>query len=385
VSTDALTLTRMAHGAGCGCKLGPALLTQALAHLPGLAVDPDILVGHERMDDAAVYRVRDDLAVVATVDFFTPIVDDPATFGRIAATNALSDIYAMGATPLLALAVAGFPKDGDVDVLGEIFRGGASATAEHGCPVLGGHTVDDAEPKYGLAVVGTVHPDRVMTNAAGVPGDVLVLTKPLGVGIAAAAHKAGAAAPGLMEAAVTSMLQSNRAASEAALEVGVRCATDVTGFGLLGHLRELVAASGVGAALRVDRIPVLDGALRMVDAGHVSGGAQRNRDFAGEYVDFHHLVVEEVRTILLDPQTSGGLLLAVPRERLSDLLQALGSRGVRGVAIGQLIPEPVGRIGVLTSVDRVGASGGGSRTARPRDTPEGAPPPGGAASFPGGS
>lgn len=346
---DVVPLTHMAHGAGCGCKLGPALLTQALAHLPGFESHPDILVGHDRMDDAAVYRVRDDLAVVATVDFFTPIVDDPETFGRIAATNALSDVYAMGATPLFALAVAGFPKDEDIDVLGQIFRGGAAVAAEHSCPVLGGHTVDDAEPKYGLAVVGTVHPDRLMTNAAGVAGDVLVLTKPLGVGIAAAARKAGAGSSALMDAAVAGMLQSNRAASEAALEVGVRCATDVTGFGLLGHLRELAAASGVGAVLHVDRVPVLDGAARMASEGHVSGGAQRNHEFVAPFVDFHDPVLEDARRVLFDPQTSGGLLLAVAHDRLPDLLQALGSRGVGGAAIGRLVPEPAGRIGVLAS------------------------------------
>jgi selenide, water dikinase len=347
VTTQSVPLTQMAHGAGCGCKLGPGLLSQALAHLPGLAPDPNVLVGHDRMDDAAVYRVREDLAVVATVDFFTPIVDDPETFGRIAATNALSDVYAMGATPLLALAVAAFPKDGDIDVLGEIFRGGAAVAADHGCPVLGGHTVDDAEPKYGLAVVGTAHPDRLMTNAAGMAGDVLVLTKPLGAGIAAAAHKAGADAPGLLDAAVAGMLQSNRAASEVALELGVRCATDVTGFGLLGHLREMVAASGLGAMVRADRVPVLTGAVRMANLGHVPGGAERNRAFTGDFVDFHHLVADDARTVLFDPQTSGGLLIAVARDRADALIHGLESRGVHAAAVGTLVSEHVGRIAVL--------------------------------------
>jgi len=347
-----------------------------MAALPRLPADPNILVGHDRMDDAAVYRIREDLALVGTVDFFTPIVDDPETYGRIAATNALSDVFAMGATPVFALAVGAFPKDGDMATLGAIFRGGAEVAAEHGCPVLGGHTIDAAEPKYGLAIVGTVDPGRLMTNAAGRPGDVLVLTKPLGTGIAAAAHKAGAAPPGLIEAATEVMLQSNRAASEAALEAGVRCATDVTGFGLLGHLLEMATASGVGAAVRIDRVPVLDGIVRLVAAGHVPGGAQRNRDHAADRVDFQHQVTEEARTVLFDPQTSGGLLLAVPQDRLSALLGALGARGVRGVAIGQLLEEPVGRIGVLTPVDRIGPTGGGSRTARRTDVPEGAPPPG---------
>jgi selenide, water dikinase len=369
-------LTAMARGAGCGCKLGQALLVQALGAMPGRPEDPDVLVGPETLDDAAVYRVRDDLAVAASVDFFTPVVDDPATFGAIAAVNALSDLYAMGATPTLALAVACFPKEEDPERLGAILRGGAEAALAEGCPVLGGHTVDDPEPKYGLAVVGTVHPDRLMTNAAGRPGDVLVLTKPLGVGIAIAAHGAGAAAPGLHEAAVASMRTSNRAAAEAALEVGVRCATDVTGYGLLGHLREMAAASGVGAVLRVDRIPVLDGVVRAVADGHVPGGAGRNRDFLADHVDFDGQITDEARAILVDPQTSGGLLLAVTQERLRDLLGALGARGVRGTAVGQLLPEPVGRVGVLTPVNRIGPTGGGSRTPPAPENP-GPPPPGG--------
>ena len=190
MSDPAIPLTQMAHGSGCGCKLGPGLLTQALAAMPGLPADGNILVGHDRMDDAAVYRVSDSLAVAATVDFFTPIVDDPATFGAIAATNALSDIYAMGGTPTFALAVTAYPKDGDLAVLGEILRGGGEVALAAGAPVLGGHTVDDAEPKYGLAVVGTVDPDALMTNAGGQAGDVLVLTKALGTGIAVAAAKA---------------------------------------------------------------------------------------------------------------------------------------------------------------------------------------------------
>ncbi|MEW6582340.1 MAG: selenide, water dikinase SelD, partial [Actinomycetota bacterium] len=340
MTSEAVPLTHMAHGAGCGCKLSPALLSRALAALPPLDGMRDVLVGHDRMDDAAVVRVADDLAVVATVDFFTPIVDDPETFGRIAATNAVSDVYAMGGAPLVALAVAAFPKDGDMEVLAGIFRGGAAVAAEHGCPVLGGHTIDDAEPKYGLAVVGTVHPDRLVTNAAGRPGDVLVLTKPLGVGIAAASRKAGADPPGLHDAAVATMLASNRAAAEAAAEAGVRCGTDVTGFGLLGHLRELVAASGVGAVIRIDRVPVLDGALQALAAGHAPGGLRRNRDFAGEHVDFDPRVAEDARAILFDPQTSGGLLLAVPADRLDALAAALAARGVRGAPIGGLVDAP---------------------------------------------
>jgi selenide,water dikinase len=363
---EAIPLTGMAHGSGCGCKLGPGLLTKVLAAMPGLPEDANILVGHDRMDDAAVYRISGDMAVAATVDFFTPIVDDPATFGAIAATNALSDIYAMGGRPTFALAVTAFPKDGDLAVLGQIMRGGAEVANAHGAPVLGGHTVDDAEPKYGLAVVGTADPDRLMTNEAGQVGDVLVLTKALGTGIAVAAAKAEG--PGPVHAlAVEQMLQSNRAASEAALEIGIRCATDVTGFGLLGHLRELVAASGVGAVVRVDRVPAIDGVLAL--AGHAPGAVQRNRDHIERWVDFEDTVAPEAQTLMFDPQTSGGLLLACPRERLDALMGALGRRAVRAHAIGQLVAAPVGRIGVVSPVSGLGATDTGNRTSHPDAAP----------------
>jgi selenide, water dikinase len=369
MADEPIALTAMAHGAGCGCKLSPGVLSEALASMPGLPIDPDILVGHDHMDDAAVYRISDELAVVGTLDFFTPIVDDPATFGAIAATNAISDVYAMGGRPLFALAIAAYPKDGDMAVLGEIMRAGAQVGAAHGCPVLGGHSIDDAEPKYGLAVTGTVAPDRVMTNAAGQVGDVLVLTKPLGTGIAVAAAKAGA--PGPVHArAVAQMLQSNREAAEAALEVGIRCATDVTGFGLLGHLRELVAASGVGAVIRVDRVPPIEGVLALIEQGHAPGAVDRNRAYVEQWVDFEDAVVADARTLMFDPQTSGGLLLACPRASLNALLAALGSRGIRPFPIGQLIAAPVGRIGVVSPVNRMGPTGGGSQTAEPETRPD---------------
>ncbi|HRC08700.1 MAG TPA: selenide, water dikinase SelD, partial [Miltoncostaeales bacterium] len=286
-------------------------------------------------------------AIVATLDFFTPIVDDPATFGRIAATNAINDVYAMGGTPLLALAVVGYPKDGDLDVLGEILRGGVAAAADHGIGVLGGHPIDDPEPKYGLAVIGRVSPDAVMTNAAGRPGDILVLTKALGTGIAVAAAKASQ--PGAAHAAaVAQMCVSNRAAAEAAGEVGIRCATDVTGFGLIGHLRELALASGVGAAIRIDKIPPIQGVLELIAEGNLPGAIDRNRAHLEQFVDFDDGVVADARTLLFDPQTSGGLLIACPRADLDHLHDALLARGVRGWPIGQLLPEPAGRIGVIS-------------------------------------
>ena len=373
MSTEQIPLTKMAHGAGCGCKLAPGVLGEALAHMPPLPVDPNILVGNAQMDDAAVYRVAGDLAIAGTLDFFTPIVDDPATFGAIAATNAISDIYAMGGQPIFAMAIAAYPKDGDLGVLGEILRGGAEVAAAHGCPVLGGHSIDDAEPKYGLAVVGRIDPERVMTNAAGTPGDVLVLTKALGTGIAVAAAKTDG--PGPVHAlAVAQMLRSNREAADAAREVGIRCATDVTGFGLLGHLRELVEASGCGAVVRVDRVPPIDGVLELIGLGHAPGAVERNRDFVGQWVDFEESVVADARTLMFDPQTSGGLLLACPRDRLDALMSALGERGIRPFAIGQLIPEPVGRIGVISPVNRMGPTGGGSRTAAQPNPPPAAGP-----------
>ncbi len=344
---DPTPLTQMAHGAGCGCKIAPGLLADALATLPRRPDDPNVLVGNETMDDAAVYRMGPDLAIVATLDFFTPLVDDPVTFGRIAATNAMSDVYAMGGTPVLGLVIAGFPKDHDLGVLAEIMRGGAEAAAEHGFAVLGGHTIDDPEPKYGMAVVGRADPEHLMTNAAGMPGDVLVLTKPLGTGVAVAAAKNGVVGVA-HENAVAHMLRSNRDASAVAVAHGVRCATDVTGFGLLGHLRELVVASGTGAAVRIDRVPPIHGVLELIAEGHVPGATARNRAHLEPWVDFQGPVDEHARTLLFDPQTSGGLLLACPRERLDDLLGGLLAVGVKGQPIGQLIAEPVGRIGVIS-------------------------------------
>ncbi len=338
------SLTAMARGAGCGCKLSPALLARALAHMPAPPANPDILVGHGGMDDAAVHRLGDDLAVVASIDFFTPMVDDPEVFGAIAATNALSDLYAMGAEPLMALAVVCYPRDADPDVLGAVMRGGARAAADHGCPVLGGHTVDDPEPKYGLSVLGTAHPDRLLTNAAGRPGDRLLLTKDLGVGIAVTAAQAGDASA--LPAAVASMLASNRAASVAALAHGVRCATDVTGFGLLGHLREMALASGLSASVDADAVVALPGVLELAAAGHLPGGAVRNRDYLDEWLDLDPSVSPQMAALLTDPQTSGGLLLAVAPESAEELGEALRAAGARAHDVAELVAGAPGRIAV---------------------------------------
>ncbi len=339
-------LTRMAHGAGCGCKLAPGVLADLLSGLPGVS-DPDVLVGTETLDDAGVYRIADDTAIVGTLDFFTPLVDDPETFGAIAATNAMSDVFAMGGTPLFGLAITGYPKDGDREVLAAILRGGAAAAAREGFPVLGGHTIDDPEPKYGLAVVGRVDPADLTTNAAGRPGDVLVLTKALGTGVAVAAARNGIVGAA-HETAVALMLRSNRDAAAAAHSAGVRCVTDVTGFGLAGHLRQLVAASGVGAAVRIDRLPPIFGVLELIAEGHLAGAVERNRAHFGQWVDLQGAVDPHAATLMFDPQTSGGLLIACPRDRFETLMTELGRRGVTGHPIGQLIAEPVGRIGVIS-------------------------------------
>ena len=338
-------LTEMARGGGCGCKLGRTALMEALALMP-LVTDPDALVGFDRADDAAVYRVRDDLAIVASVDFFTPIVNDPALFGAIAATNALSDLHAMGASPIFALGIAAFPDDGDPDALGIVMRAAAEAAMADGCPVLGGHTISDPEPKYGLAVIGTAHPDGILGNDAGLAGDVLVLTKPLGVGVIVTAQKSGRGDPAATEAAIASMLRSNRLGSEAALEAAVVCATDVTGFGLVGHLSEMAAASGLAAEVWAPAVPLLPGARELAEAGITTGGARRNRAFAAPSVEVDVAVPLAVEDLLHDPQTSGGLLLAVAPGRLERLRAALAARGVPGWEIGRLIPGPAGRIAV---------------------------------------
>jgi selenide,water dikinase len=335
-------LTAIARGAGCGCKLPPGLLAEALAHLPPAPPDPRVLVGRAGMDDAAVYRLTDDLAVVASVDVLTPMVDDPGTFGAIAATNALSDLWAMGAEPLLALAVSCHPREDDPAVRGAIMAGGARVAAGHGCPVLGGHSIDDPEPKYGLSVVGTVHPDRVTTNRAGRDGDRLILTKPLGVGLAIAAARRGD--PRALPGAVACMLRANAAAAAAARAHGVRAATDVTGFGLVGHLREMAAASGLEGRIEPAAVPALPGALALAGRGVVTGGGGRNREELAAAVDWDPAVPEPLRVLLHDPQTSGGLLLAVAPEAAGALARDLRAAGAEAHAVGSLRAGAPGRV-----------------------------------------
>ena len=304
-------------------------------------------------DDAGVYRLDDDRALVVTADFFTPIVDDPYDFGRVAAANALSDIYAMGARPILALNLVCFPRGLlDRGILEEILRGGADIARHAGAPILGGHSIDDEEPKYGLCVVGEVSPDAVVRNSTARAGDALVLTKPLGTGVIATAIKAGAASADVIAAAVASMTTLNRAAAETMRRHGVHACTDVTGFGLLGHLREMAAGSGLAATIDADAVPLLPGALELARAGHVPGGTRRNLEDVGAAVDWGPLDDEARRTILADAQTSGGLLIALPRDRAEALVAdmregASGEPDTPSVAvIGGLVPGEPGRISI---------------------------------------
>ena len=343
--TQTVRLTAFSHGAGCACKLSPADLRTVLGMVRGFepVADPNLLVGFDTADDAAVYRLRDDLAIVVTTDFFTPIVDDPFDWGRIAATNALSDVYAMGGTPLLALNLVGWPREGlPFELLARVLDGGAAAAAAGGCLIAGGHSIDDAEPKYGLAVVGTVDPAHVLRNAGAQPGDVLVLTKPIGLGVISTAVKREVASSEMLATAVSVMTTLNDTGRDAALAVGVNAATDVTGFGLLGHLRELCVASGVGAIVHASSVPVIEGVRELIEAGMVAGGTQRNHAFVTEDVDFGPLAVPE-QLLLADAQTSGGLLLSVPEDRAERLLDTCRERGtLAAAAIGVVTADQPG-------------------------------------------
>jgi selenide, water dikinase len=331
-------LTSLSHGAGCGCKLSAADLRPIVAALPRPS-DPRVLVAADTADDAGVVRLSDELAIVQTVDFFTPIVDDPYAFGRIAATNALSDVYAMGAIPVSALNLVAFPLAVlGPDVRREILRGGADAAAAAGAAIVGGHSIDDPEPKYGMAVTGVVAPDAVLTNAGGRAGDALVLTKPLGAGAVATAIKRGLATPELIERAVAVMTTLNDRAAAQARAAGAHALTDVSGFGLLGHLHELAAASGVAAELDAGAVPAIDGVLELLEGEQaLAGGSRRNRADAEGFTAWADAVPEAGRRLLCDAMTSGGLLAAVPAARAAE---------VEGAVVGRLVAGPAGAIAV---------------------------------------
>lgn len=331
-------LTESVKAAGCASKLSPAALDKVLGKLPRQH-DPNVLVGFDHADDAGVYQIAPDQALVQTVDFFTPVVDDPYIFGQIAATNALSDVYAMGGTPLTSLALVCFPDKADLEILERILAGGLSKMVEARCTVIGGHSIRDEETKFGYAVTGIVHPKKILTNAGAKPGDALIFTKALGTGVISTAIKKGKAEPSWMDAAVQSMTTLNKPAAEVIQqgEFHVHAMTDVTGFGLIGHAREMALASDVSLLLHTSRIPLLAGALECVRAGYIPGGLKNNRDFAECVVDYEAGVPEDVRALLFDPQTAGGLLISAAAEDSVPLTQALNAAGVSAVEIGEVV------------------------------------------------
>jgi selenide,water dikinase len=367
-----IRLTETVKAGGCASKLSPALLDQVLGKLPRQH-DANVLVGFDHADDAGVYRITPDLALVQTVDFFTPMVDDPYTFGQIAATNALSDVYAMGGRPITALAHVCFPAKGDFEVLEQILAGGLSKMMEANCTVVGGHSIRDEETKFGYSVTGLIDPERVFTNGGARPGDRLLFTKALGTGVISTAIKKGTAKPSWIEAATRSMTTLNKTASElivvfstqaetTAAHVGtaalgrpaepssaalsprpttsdqrpIHSLTDVTGFGLIGHAREMALASNVSLRFHIHQIPLLEGALDCIRAGNIPGGLNNNRDFAECVVGYDEAIPEELKTILFDPQTAGGLLVAVAPEHSPDLIRDLKAAGVPVVEIGEV-------------------------------------------------
>jgi selenide,water dikinase len=320
--------------------MGPEALTQVLRPLTQ-RTHPNLLVGLHTSDDAAVYKLSDEVAIVETVDFFAPVVDDPFTFGAISAANSVSDIFAMGGDVLFGLNIAAFPDNLPLDILTRIFEGGASIMEKAGGVIAGGHTVTDDEPKYGIAVTGVIHPAKILTKAGAKPGDVLFLTKPIGAGVVTTALKNERVNAADLETAVASMMTINRDASIAARSVGVSACTDITGFGLLGHAHEVAEKSDVGLRISAAAVPLLPGALKYVEDGQIPGGLNRNRDFFSSHKDVGVSVSPEVEqnlaTLLYNPETSGGLLLAVPNDRASDLESAFASKQLNVWRIGEVV------------------------------------------------
>lgn len=337
------------HGGGCTAKLGPAVLERVLSRIPKPPRDPNLLVGYDSKDDAAVYRLSDDCAIVQTLDFFPPMVDDPHTFGMIAAANALSDIYAMGGTPVTALNIVCFPQDWDLNLLGQVLLGGAEKVREAGASLCGGHSINDADVKYGLSVTGIIRPDRVTANIGARPGDVLILTKPLGVGIVCTARRVGGAKAASMEEAVRSMTTLNKYAAAVLRNYDVHACTDVTGFGFLGHLCEMLAGSpeqrsacgrdhALSARIEAGRLPCICGVPQYVEDFYLTAAAQRNRNHVGARVKFARAEFWQ-EELLFDPQTSGGLLAALPEAEASHCLSDLEKLGLPCAAVGR-VTEP---------------------------------------------
>jgi selenide,water dikinase len=336
VPASSIRLTELTDCGGCAAKLGADLLAEALSGLGAEATPAELIAGLAPPDDAAVYRVGDDLAIIGTLDFFPPLVDDARTFGEIAAANALSDVFAMGGRVLFALSIAAFPEDLPRDTLAAIFDGASAKVREAGGTLAGGHTIRDPEPKYGLAVIGAAHPDRLLRKGGARPGDRLLLTKRLGTGVLVSGSRQGRTAPEDLVAAVDQMRNLNRAASEVLVESGITAATDVTGFGLLGHGLEMARASHARFTFDASALPVLDGALDLAAAGVETGGAAYNRRFVAAALTVADGIPPELITIAYDPQTSGGLLAAIPPERIPAVKDALTARGVEHWWIGSV-------------------------------------------------
>lgn len=336
------------RSAGCASKIGQKDLHQVLDMLPRVE-DPRLLVGTATADDAGVFQLTDSVTVVQTVDVFTPGVNDPYQFGRIAACNSLSDVYAMGGKPLTALSIIGFPIESlPHEVMAEIIRGGMAVLAEAGAVLLGGHSINDEEVKFGLAVTGIIDSDKIMTNANAQPGDVLVLTKPLGTGIISLAHQIGIAPEGAMDAVTTSMTTLNRVAAELMVEHGANACTDVTGFGLLGHLCQMVEESGVTAEINSAQLPLFDGVLECAKKGSYSGANERNAESVDDRVMIADSIDKATRAVLFDAQTSGGLLASIPTENAERFLEHLHARGIDAATIiGRITEKSEGRIEVV--------------------------------------
>jgi len=330
-----IRLTELSSCAGCAAKLGAAELRRVMESVSP-ATNDRVLVGYGGSDDAGVYLLREDLALVQTVDFFTPIVDDPYDFGRIAATNAFSDVYAMGGTPISALNIVAFPEDLDLAILARILEGGAAVARSAGVAVVGGHTIKDAEPKYGMAVSGLVDPNRIVTNAGALAGDALVLTKPLGTGVLTTARKRGAIADGDLVEAVNWMTTLNDRACEAMLAAGAHAATDVTGFGLLGHADNMARASSVRLLFNASAVPFMPRVLELIEAGMVPGGTRHNAETHDAFTTFSNSLPDAVRVGLSDAQTSGGLLISVAPENVDRLTNDLQESGALAAVIGQV-------------------------------------------------
>ncbi|WP_442951711.1 selenide, water dikinase SelD [Paenibacillus sp. GYB003] len=345
---EKIKLTALSSKGGCGCKIGPADLLQVIRSLPPSVPNPDLLVGLETSDDAGVYRLNDELAIVQTVDFFTPIVDDPYSFGQIAAANAISDIYAMGGTPLTVLNIVAFPISAlDKQILADILRGAADKVKEAGATLVGGHSIDDKEPKFGLAVTGIIHPSKIRTNAGAKPGDALLLTKPIGVGILTTSIKKDQLTEDEIAKVTSVMAALNKTAAETMSGYEVHACTDVTGFGLLGHAMEMAKGSGVGLRIVKENVPLLPRVRELAEQGFVPGGTKNNFAHVQGSVTFPDTMDQVDRWILCDAVTSGGLLISVSAEQSEALLQSLRSAGVEASKIGEAVREHPGRIEVL--------------------------------------